>query len=385
MKLYLPTQAEIAKKLGVSRQAVGFALGHYRDSRTKVSTSTRQRIVDAARELGYRPHRYAQLMRGKKSGVLGMIQFGSLGTFATERAACVAAALHKAGYEIFATDVAWYDKRVGVACSSMLDAHVEGVILLAPADWFPEAELEQLRAAQIPVVGLSGVKLPGVPQVRADTCQGMFDLTQHLLRLGYRRLAMVTLESNSWPVMDRIRGFHDAVAALKDARVEAEVIREGFVDYWSNPYRCGEEAMKKLLRREHRPDAVACSNDDWAFGALGACGDAGVRVPDEIAVTGFDNTLAAGYGAVRLTTVMQPLEAMAQKAVELLVKRIRGETISPGEELVKLPCRLVVRQSCGSGRGVPHKKGDSSVVGKEMEGAAPFHGFHSENPSEPTV
>lgn len=103
-----------------------------------------------------------------------------------------------------------------------------------------------------------------------------------------------------------------------------------------------------MKKRAHRPEAVACSNDDWALGALTACAEAGARVPADIALTGFDNILVGNYGAVPLTTVAQPIEQMTNKAVELLVKQVRGEKLSASEELVKMPCQLVVRHSCGA-------------------------------------
>jgi DNA-binding LacI/PurR family transcriptional regulator len=148
-------------------------------------------------------------------------------------------------------------------------------------------------------------------------------------------------------------GFQEAVAQFKQASDDSdEVITEiTFEDSkvdWGKTFRQGEVAMSKLIQREKHPDAVLCSNDDWAHGALSACADAGVRVPQDIAVTGFDNETFGEFGSVRLTTVAQPTEAMVDKAVGLLFQRLRGEPISAGEELIRLPCHVVVRQSCGA-------------------------------------
>jgi LacI family transcriptional regulator len=199
-----------------------------------------------------------------------------------------------------------------------------------------------------------------VAQVRADARQGMRDLTRHLLRLGYRRLALLTTwpsrirdEIHCWPIMERVAGFRQAVAESKKTDrsrqpLEAEVIYTDLTDEWSDPYRIGELAMKNLLQNARRPEAVLCSNDDWAVGALAACADAGVRVPQDLAITGFDNAVFSNYGAVRLTTVAQPVEQMTRQAVNLLTRMMRGEKLSPGEQLLQLPCQLVVRRSCGA-------------------------------------
>jgi LacI family transcriptional regulator len=117
---------------------------------------------------------------------------------------------------------------------------------------------------------------------------------------------------------------------------------------WRDGYAPGQAAIRSLIESGERPEALLCSNDDMAIGAIAACVAAGLRVPEDIAITGFDNTTAGRYACPPLTTVAQPTEAVAKKAVELLLKQTRGETISASEELVKLPCQLVVRQSCGN-------------------------------------
>lgn len=348
-------QLDVAQRAEVSVGAVAFALSENPERQKKLRPETRQRIIETARQLGYRPHRHAQLMRGKKSGVIGMIHFGGLMQFAALRAIHVANAVHHAGYRIFADDLIWYPEGVRAICEAMVDARVEGVVLVAPSQWFPPVELERFQRLRIPVVAVSGMRLPGVPHVCADSRQGMFDLTQHLIRLGHRRLTLLTRTTAAdhaaaqWPVMDRVGGFRDAVAA--GPGVQGDVFAEDqSVASWIDPYRIGAMAMQKVLARGERPDAVLCTNDDWALGAMAACAEAGVRVPQDVALTGFDNAVFGDYLNAKLTTVAQPSESMAQKAMEILVRLIRGETLSADEEMVKLPCRVVVRQSCGSNR-----------------------------------
>lgn len=118
----------------------------------------------------------------------------------------------------------------------------------------------------------------------------------------------------------------------------------------ASPCAQGEEALRIVLAWPRRPDAVLCSNDDWALGALAVCGERGIRVPDDLAVTGFDGTLQGVYYNPRLTTVAQPIHEMAGKAVELLLRQIRGEHMPKKELKLVLPCNLVVRASCGGRR-----------------------------------
>jgi DNA-binding LacI/PurR family transcriptional regulator len=148
---------------------------------------------------------------------------------------------------------------------------------------------------------------------------------------------------------ERLTGFREAAAATGLSAAQARILYQPVTSDWTDSYAPGQAAIRSLIENGERPEVLLCSNDDMAIGAIAACVEAGWRVPEDIAITGFDNTTAGRYACPPLTTVAQPTEALAKKAVELLLKQMRGETISTGEELVKLPCQLVVRQSCGVG------------------------------------
>lgn len=345
----MATQADIARKLGVSRQAVGFALGDNPRLHAKLNPGTCDRIRTAAQQLGYRPHRSAQLLRKRKSGVIGMIQRGGMAQLAMLRAFYAAQAVYRNGYNLLTNDVLWNEDGMRKACEAMLDAQVEGVIVMNTE--MTPADLDLLRTARIPMVQVAGVqRLADVPQVRADARQGMRDLTVHLLGLGYRRLSLITAwgdpqhgpDRRCWPTADRVDGFRDAVGA------DGEVVFEETPFDWMLPYQQGLVAMRKLLKRAERPEVLLCTNDDWAIGALRACAEAGVRVPEDVAVTGFDDSVSGRFSMVPLTTVAQQPAVMSRLAVEILLGRIKGDKRVTEESLVKVPCQLVVRQSCGA-------------------------------------
>jgi DNA-binding LacI/PurR family transcriptional regulator len=237
----------------------------------------------------------------------------------------------------------------------VLDARAEGLLLVGPTDRVPATFLKQIRDAGIALVSLSGVRFPDVPQVRSDFHQCAAELTNHLLGLGYRRLALLTAWGSrvkdfdhQWPVQERIDGFQEAIAKCGSSQVTGEVIC-GDEEIDLNPkYNNGRAAMQELLKRPDRPEAVLCTNDSWALGALAACAEAGVRVPQDIALTGIDNDPIGEIIQPPLTSSSQPTEAIATRAVEILMKQVRGEKLSTSEMLVKLPCQLVMRQSCGA-------------------------------------
>lgn len=345
------TQKEIAAAAGVSRSAVGFALGVRPAYDAKLRPETRARIVAVARRLGYRPNRYAQVMRGGRSGMIGMIERPGLLQVATLRAAYAAEAVYAGGYGLMTSDVVGYEQGMTTACNALLDARVEGILLMTSMQ---PADLKRLQTARIPIVQISGATtLPGVSQVRTDVFQGMGDLTRHLIAGGHRRLALLTFRSTprntvaDWPAAERIEAFRQT---LRDAggAVEGKVYVDFIRPDWTRPCAPGRDAMERLLRRRGpRPDVVLCTNDDWALGALTACRRAGLRVPEDIAITGFDGSPAAEFGAVPLTTVIQPNREISQAAVALLLRLIKGERLLPTECLLKLPGKLVVRESSG--------------------------------------
>ncbi|MBI4028059.1 MAG: LacI family DNA-binding transcriptional regulator [Verrucomicrobia bacterium] len=382
----VPTQFVIARHAGVSRSTVAAILSQ--NCRTQLREETRRRVVSVAARLGYRPHRHAQVMRNGRSRMIGLIQFGGFLHVAIQRALHAAKAVHQQGYHLLATDTLWHPDGVTDAFNSMLDERVEGLLLVGPTAWFPQPALRQILASGIPVVSLSGVRFPGVPQVRSDVRQGMSLLTQHLLGLGYRRLALLTSwagqphdERRTWTTVERVAGFQQAVKTAGGRLVDIpphgvahSTPRNGFpfgsdhsastgaVFYeetsadWNDPCQIGKTAMLNFLRRlpgngqtgGNRPQAVLCSNDDWAVGALSACHAVGIRVPDDMGLTGFDNDVFGRHTIPALTTIEQPTQEIAQKAVELLLRIMKGQKLSAKEQLLTLPCKLVVRQSCGT-------------------------------------
>ncbi len=356
------TQDEIARRVGISQQAVSYVLGkHSSRSRIRVRPEVRRKVLRAARRLGYRPNRLAQAVRKGRSGMIGMLSFHGASEVAARRASCAAKSIHAAGYHLLAVDAAWYAGGIREAIETLMDARVEGILVVTPTDWFSATMIREARALGVPLVCLSGAPISGAAQVRADVRQGMALLVRHLLDLGHRRLMLAARPPSSpraaadWTTRERMEGFQDAVSAFRREAPsallpapEARVIRvPPAADVWT-PYECGAQALRVALRAESRPDALLCSNDEWALGALGACHASGISVPGDLAVTGFDGSAVGAHTSPPLTTIAQPQEEIARRGVDLLLRQVRGEPLAPEERLVKLSCALLVRASCGA-------------------------------------
>lgn len=347
-----PTQIEIAKLAGVSQRVVASVVGRVGSGGPRVSEATRERILAIAQELGYRPQRQAQLLRGVKSGLIGVVNNVTLHQVNVEKAYHASLAIHRAGYGLLAQEVVWHnEKDTAQSVEMLLDARVEGVLLTIDAGGH---YCESLQKAGIPVVSLGSPQGNDVPFVAPDHRQGMRDLAKHLFSLGHRRLVMETTmntdSGRNWGMSERLAGFLEACeqAGLEqgDRRVIRQPFREASFDY---PEMGRQVARMMLDAEEGLPDVLLCQNDLHAAGALKYFSENGIDVPGRLALTGFDNTAIGRHLAVPLTTVEQPAIEMANCAVELLVGLIRGEK-SPASipQATFLPCELVVRESCGA-------------------------------------
>lgn len=356
------TQAQIAKRLGISRSTVAAALNP--QSSVRLRKETRELVEQEAGRLKYRPHRYAQIMRAGKSGLIGVFHFGGLAQVAAERAWHASRAIKEAGYQVLANDASWNTGGVKAGCEAMLDAQVEGVIVAGLNDPLSVAELRSLQAARIPMVTLSGNELPGTPQIRGDARDAFERLTRHLIALGRRRLLLLFSHTSRiqqqgsyiWAGVERLQGFKTALAAARGRTVsrfsrrqrglQARIVELDFDSDPFDPFGQANKTMRELLTQHPPPDAVLCGNDDWAIGALSALRESGLSVPRDVAVTGYDNIAVGAYLDVPLTTVAQPSQAMAERAVELLLKKIQGKRVPSAP--IKFPCELIIRASCGA-------------------------------------
>jgi LacI family transcriptional regulator len=218
----------------------------------------------------------------------------------------------------------------------MCDRRVDGIVL----DSFAVGvrQLRDVTGPDLPVVWIGAERAdhPGIDIVRSDDEQGAFDATTHMLRRGRTRVAMIDGRPGSGT--PRNDGYRRALAdaGLPDA---STTIRHGG---WTREG--GANAMSLLLDEDPRPDGVFCANDLMAIGALDALHARGCRVPDDVAVVGFDDIDAAAMISPALTSVVNPAFDTGRTAAALLMERITGAYGGP-QRTVTLPCRLVERLS----------------------------------------
>lgn len=349
------TLKDLARELGVSTHTVSDVLG----GDERYSATTRKRVMETADRLGYRPNRQARILRGAKSGLIGMLKSSSVLQAPLERSLFAGEAIHRAGYELMAYDVYWHYDGLARAVDSLIELRVEGVIVAAmTTDVFSEAPLQRLLKSGIPLVMMGGHRTPEHPYVSADFQQGGALQAKHALDLGCRHPVILLRkeETAHASVKKRVEA---AQTVFREAGVKAEIVEgkheAATDDFPARPvlasYQPGYEAMSRLIRSRKLPDAVICINDYLAIAAMQACHDHGVRVPGDVAFIGFDNSTAGEYATPRLTTIHQPVREVARRTVDILVEAIRNRNSARKNIAnIELECRLIIRESCGKNR-----------------------------------
>ncbi|MDX8450376.1 LacI family DNA-binding transcriptional regulator [Mesorhizobium captivum] len=327
------TLREVAAAAGVSVATASKAL----NGQGRMTAETRERIRETARLLGFRPNHLAQSLLRKRSFTVGLLTNDTYGRFSLPLMAGVSDALVDNGVSVFLCNVE-DDTRLGqLHVEAMLDKRVDGIIATGKRiDRHLPVDLSNLR---VPVVYAFTQPDPGAVGLVSDDAGGARLAVEHFCRLGRRRIAHVTGPASFAVVHARAEAYRDV---LKEQGLP---VSEPLLGAWSEGW--GHEAVAKLFEgRGERPDAVFCGNDQIARGVIDALRERGIGVPDDVGVIGFDNwEIVAEATRPPLTSVDMNLSTLGREAGLALLSLVGGQPAAPG--IRKLPCRLVVRQSCG--------------------------------------
>jgi LacI family transcriptional regulator len=345
------TLADVGRAAGVSAMAASAVLNGARTS-SRISEDTRQRILKAAAELEYRPNATARALANRRMqtiGVAAVIEGGEINHYFLEvfNGIVAAAATHEQNATVFGLHNWGPD---AARLRTMCDDRIDGLILLAPTF----TAREKILPAHTPFVSIHGnTRLPDVINIETDEERGAYDMVRLLAKQGHRRIMHLAGPGGMLGSERRIRGYTRALAE-SGIPVTADLLvpSESFTSDG------GRDALRRWLRSHAGallPQAIFCANDSVAMGAMEALAEIGLRVPDDVSIAGFDDTLAARISVPQLTSVRQPLRAMGARAVELLLARIENR-VSKDAPPVVFPADLVPRASSrppGADRIVP--------------------------------
>jgi LacI family transcriptional regulator len=315
------TIREVAARARVSPMTVSRVI----NGGSNVTESTRETVMAAVRALNYAPNPAARRLAGSEAFRIGLLYSNPSAAFLTEFLLGALEGSRRTGHQLLVEKSGVTANAERATLQKVLQGGVDGVILPPPLCEAP-AVLADVRKADVAVVSVAaGQASTEFSTVRMDNYKAAREMTAYLISLGHHRIGFIKGHPNQTVSSQRHQGFVDA---LSDAGVDAAdaIIEQGYFNY-----RSGFTAAEKLLARKQRPTAIFAANDDMAAAALAVAHRLGIDVPNELSIAGFDDTLIAATLWPALTTVRQPIAAMARASVELLLREIRRKRISSDE------------------------------------------------------
>jgi LacI family transcriptional regulator len=330
------TIRDVAHKAGVSVTTVSRTL----NGSGPVSEDVRRRVAAASAELRYLPHGTARSLITRRTDVFGVVLPDLFGEFFSEVIRGMDPSAQERGYHLLLSGSHDGRREIEFAVGAMR-GRVDGMIVMSPD--VSGQELAASLPPDVPVVLLNcDVAGTDFSAINVDNYGGALQMVRHLVGRGHRRVAMIRGAEANFDARERLRGFHAAVAeapGVAGMEVAGDFTEAG-----------GYRAALELARAPEPPTAVFCANDATAVGAISALRSAGLRVPDDVAVAGFDDIPIGRYLSPSLSSVRVDVNRLGARAVELLCNAIAGDA-APAQEL--LDTRLVVRRSCGGGTDDP--------------------------------
>jgi LacI family transcriptional regulator len=329
------TIKDVARACGVAPSTVSNALsgnGYVRDD-------TRAQVLDAAKRLGYRASSVARGLRMQRSWSVGLLLADIANPWFPELVRGVEDVLWSAQINLVLCNTDYQAEKEEAYLHHLLDKRVDGLILASTGAESPA--VPRLQAEGVPLVMLNRRHgSVATDYVGMDNKGGVAAAVKHLVDLGHRRIAFIAGRISSSAANERREGYLLAMAEHVGSP-PPELMAQGDYSIVS-----GFEAARRLLALTPRPTAIVSANDFMAYGAIDAITRAGMSVPKDISVTGFDDILVSGLSLIGLTTVRPPTWKLGATAAELLLQRVGKKGVAPRESII-LPSELVVRATTG--------------------------------------
>lgn len=342
------TQADIARRVGVTQATVSLVLG-MKEPSNRVGVDLREKIQRVARELDYRPHTGARLMRGKKANIVGILVRNLASPFNSFLAQALEQRLARHGYSVFVGQAHRDAARLSRYCEDFAHQGVDGLVCLDQIVWEHPGLPRKLRAILPAAVFFGAGRIPGLCRVDVDRVAAARLATAHLLKRGCRRIALATWaaqEGHASGVEARRTGYRQALTAA-DLAYNPDLV-----------FKCPERATPGAIPAEatiravvdgvvvpQRADALLGYDDFWAARLVRTLVRAGRRVPADVAVMGLGDTDIATLSDPALTTINFGLERVADALVELLVAQMAGRPVPASERAVVVQPVLKIRES----------------------------------------
>lgn len=332
---------DIAKQAKVSKTTVSTILNNKQNA-IRISQATSDRVKEIAAKAGFVPNRYARSLRLKRTYIVEMIVFDIADPYCAQIAKGVEHILSDSGYGALIRDMGNDDRTIERQLANIAETQADGHIVVARSkNTIPGVKMLSKHLLK-PVVSVGiNMETDGIPSVVVDNFQGAVLGIEHLFQKGHERIAIIADKEDVADSSERLAGVFSA--CQRKAGIPAVVRREGSQD----DYQTGYEAVAKLLKDKHKPSAIFAFGDIFALGAMAALQEAGLKVPEDVSVIGFDDLPISTYFSPPLTTIRQPLRQEGEKAGEMLL-RLMGGKVENQERTVMLEPTLILRRSTAS-------------------------------------
>ncbi len=330
----MSTIKDVAREAGVGISTVSRVI----NESGYVSQETREKVLAVMDELQYQPNEIARSLKRRHTKSIGLAVPEISNPFFGEVAEAVEVAAREKSYTVLFCSTQYDSNQEEVGIDLFLEKQVDGLIWYAPHN---KSKLQTvLEQRHVPIVIITPEPVWGdVDSVCVNDASGAFEAVAHLIRLGHRTIGYIAEPDDPTGSQQRLKGYRAAVREyglpLDESLIARGTFREG----------SGARAVEVLLDRPKPPTAIFAANDLMAIEAMTRLRSKGYRVPEDIAIVGFDDVKLASAGGIDLTTVAQPKQEVGQEAVHLLIERLNDEPRATRQ--VTFSPYLIVRKTCG--------------------------------------
>lgn len=326
---------DIAQKLNISSATVSRAL----NDDPVVNKKTRMRIFDAADEMGYRLNHFARNLRNQKTNIIGVIVPRLNSYFMSAVISGIEQVANSEGYQIIISQSSeQWDKEIASA-KTMFNNRVDGLLVSLAYDTKDITHFDPFFRKRVPVLFFDRVEAhENTTNVLIDNKQAAYEATRHLIAEGCKRIVHITATPKRNVYTDRLAGYRQALAE------SGLPIKDEYLVISNLGQEDGAQAAEKILGMNPLPDGVFVANDNCAVGCMVALKKRGIRIPEDVAVVGFNNDPVATVVEPNLTTVNYPGYQMGEVAAQHLIHQLKG-TLAPEPQHIILTSELIVRMS----------------------------------------
>jgi LacI family repressor for deo operon, udp, cdd, tsx, nupC, and nupG len=320
---------EVARLAGVSVATVSRALS----MPEKVSSASLEKVHVAIAQVGYKPNMLARNFRSARAYAVVVLVPDIANPFYSLFIRALEDRAHQKGYAVLLGDTRGTPERELEYIRRVETRLADGIVQLRPSS----EKRQNSVPADVPCVNACGCEYITGPAIRIDNRGAAKSMVNYLISLGHRRIGVISGLKDNPHAIDRLQGYKEAIQEAGIA-YERDLIAEGDFTMWS-----GLNAAFQFCNMKNRPTAIFSMNDEMAIGAMQTFKAQGIRIPEDMSVTGFDDIAYAKYCDPSLTTISQPAEEMGKMAMDMLLKIIEGEPL--GQTECVLPTEFIIRKS----------------------------------------